>query len=218
MVLESLAFQQFHDNERPVLLLADIENRADPGEWYDACYYPGGPVKSCLNLIFVLLIASVAFPQNPIKIPVLQDDLLDHLVGKWDMRATVHGRPSKETFEADWVLNHQFVRIYEKSEEGFAGTNIPFEALHFIGYDKFGKRYVFHFMDVDGGSPNGAFMYGQRSGNEIKFEVLIEGRLPGHIQFIWQPESRTWHYAAGPGNAVTVDLTSMPAGKKEPSK
>src|ERR1051326_1324831 len=31
MVLESLAFQQFHDNERPVLLLADVENRADPG-------------------------------------------------------------------------------------------------------------------------------------------------------------------------------------------
>ena len=172
-------------------------------------------MKSCLNLIFVLLIAAVAFPQNPINIPVFQDDLLDHLVGKWDKTGTVHGRPSKQTFEADWVLNHQFVRIYEKTEEGFAGTNIPFEALHFIGYDKSDKRYVLHSMSAwGGGSRNGSFVYGQRSGNEIKFEVIVEWRLAGHVRFIWQPESRTWHYVTGQDNAVSVDLKSMPAGPK----
>lgn len=172
-------------------------------------------MKSCLTLIFVLLFASVAFPQNVRQMPTFQDDLLDPLVGKWDATGTVHGRPSRQTFEAEWVLNHQFLRIHEKSVENVAGTNVPFEALLFIGYDKTSKRYVLHSMNVFGGGRAGEFVYGQRSGNEIKFEANFAGRQ-GYARFIWQPESKTWHYVNGVENAkgesgVTVDLKLMPA-------
>ena len=51
-------------------------------------------MKICLTPMFVLLIAAVAFLRNP---PNFQDDLLDHLVGKWDVTGTVHDRPSKQT-------------------------------------------------------------------------------------------------------------------------
>lgn len=174
-------------------------------------------MKESLNLIFVLLIASLAFPQKPVNSlgPLeLQDDLLDHLVGKWDMTGSVHGRPTKQTFEAEWVLHHQFVRIYEKSEENIAGTTTPFEALNFIGYDKKNRRYVFQSMSVWGGGAPDALVYGQRTGNEINFEVFVEGKLEGNVRFIWQPESRTWHYVTGRTNNVAVELTSKPAGAK----
>lgn len=172
-------------------------------------------MKSCLTLIFVLLFASVAFPQDVKQLPIFQDDLLDHLVGKWDATGTVHGRPSTQTFEADWVLNHQFLHIHEKSVENVTGTNVPFEALLVIGYDKTSKRYVSHFMNVFGGGRLGEFVYGQRSDNEIKFEANFEGRQ-GYVRCIWQPESKTWHYVNGVENAkgewgVTVDLKLTPA-------
>ncbi len=172
-------------------------------------------MKSCLTPMFVLLIASVAFPQSP---PIFQDDLLDHLVGKWDATGTVHDRPSRQTFEVDWVLNHQFLRIHEKSVENIAGRNVPFEAMLFIGYDKTSKRYVLHSMSVFGGGRPGELAYGQRSGNEIKFDEEFAGRR-GHGRFIWQPESKTWHYVTGVENAngelqTAVDLKLTPAVDK----
>lgn len=164
-------------------------------------------MKNCLTPIFMLLIAAVAFSQNP---PIYQDDLLDHPVGKWDVTGTVHDRPSKQTIEADWVVHHQFLRIHQKSVENVAGTNVPFEALLFIGYDKSNKRYVLHSLGVFGAGRPGEFVYGQRSGNEIKFVENFAGRQ-GHGRFIWQPEFKTWHYVSGVENAkgewqATLDL------------
>lgn len=147
--------------------------------------------------------------------PIFQDDLLDHLVGKWDATGTVHGRPSRQTFEAEWVVNHQFLRIHEKSVENIAGTNVPFEALLFIGYEKISKRYVLHSMSAFGGGRDGDFAYGQRRGNEIKFEDSFAGRLK-HGRFIWRPESKTWQYVTAVENAkgeweFSVDVKLSPA-------
>ncbi len=113
------------------------------------------------------------------------------------------------------MLNHQFLRIHEKSVENVAGTNVPFEALLFIGYDKTGKHYVLHAMSVWGTGRPGEFVYGERTDNEIKFAESRDGRR-GHSRFIWQPESATWHYVAGLENAegewkASVDLKSTPA-------
>jgi len=67
-------------------------------------------MKQLMLSIFLLVcmttISGTFAQSNP---PTFQDDLLDHLVGKWDATGTVHGRPSRQTFEADWALNHQFL-------------------------------------------------------------------------------------------------------------
>ena len=159
-------------------------------------------------LLACVMTTSGAFAQaNP---PTFQDDLLNHLVGKWDATGTVHGRPSSQTFEVDWVLNHQFLRIHEKTVENVAGTNLPFEALLFIGYDKTNKRYILHSLSVWGGGRPGEFVYGERSGNEVKFTDTFQGRR-GHSRLVWEPESRTWRYIAGLENdkgefKTTVEL------------
>jgi hypothetical protein len=50
-------------------------------------------IRSCA-LMSTLLIPSIAFPQNqsPSPYAVLQDDLLDHLVGKLNVGGTTHIR------------------------------------------------------------------------------------------------------------------------------
>jgi hypothetical protein len=99
----------------------------------------------------ILLIASLAAAQGGDSLS-FHDDLLDHLTGKWAVAGTVHGKPSKQTLEAEWVLNHQFLRVYEKSVENVAAMKVPYEGVFFIGYDDSSNRYVAHLMNVFGGT------------------------------------------------------------------
>jgi hypothetical protein len=168
-------------------------------------------MKSCLLLMLVLLIATLAVPQDrPAERPdfTFHDDLLDHLVGRWDITGIVHGNPSKQTLEAEWVLNHQFLRIYEKSVENVAGTNVPYEGVFFIGYDATSKRYVAHLMNVFGGRDSEGFGLGERSGEEIKF---VFKNLDAAVanRFIWEAESKTWHIVGWLENGTGEPRTIM---------
>jgi hypothetical protein len=106
------------------------------------------------------------------------------------------------TFEVDWVLNHQFLRIDEKSKEIPSWSNAPYEAVIFIGSDDASKRYYAQLMATHSHPRVG---HGDRNGNEIKiaFDVSLDaiGRtIPGLQEvhrFIWQPEPRTWNISWG---------------------
>src|SRR5215831_5632052 len=101
-------------------------------------------MTSPLIVILMLVTATIAAPQSQrVDGPkaTFHDDVLDRLVGKWDVTGIVHGSPSTQTIDAEWVLNHQFLRVYEKSLENVAGTNVPYEGLYFVGYDHTDKRY-----------------------------------------------------------------------------
>lgn len=120
----------------------------------------------------------------------LQDELLDGLVGKWVATGTSHGLSVPQTVQVDWVLNHQFIRIDQKTLENRPGWDIPYEALLFIGYDRAKERYVLHSLTVAGASGPRA-IYGERQGNEIKFEANDGDRIVG-LRMAWQPDSGTW--------------------------
>jgi len=125
------------------------------------------------------------------------DDLLNNLVGKWDVSATVHGQKFTLEREAEWVMSHQYLRIYEKSREVIPWLKVPFERTIFIGYNHQSKRYVVYELTVHGADgpfqPEG-FSYGDRTGNELKM-VLTKGSEVVIIQrFIWEPASGTWRF------------------------
>jgi len=43
---------------------------------------------------------------------IFQDRLLERLVGKWNVTGKAAGQKIEQYCEADWVLNHQFLRLY----------------------------------------------------------------------------------------------------------
>src|SRR5262245_52335136 len=92
---------------------------------------------------------TVAQTQEPLDGPgrIFRDDLLDSLVGKWQLTRTIRGTQVHNTVEVEWVLNHQFLRVHMKD------TAVPsqYEAMVFIGYDNASERYVPHWIDVFGG-------------------------------------------------------------------
>ena len=65
------------------------------------------------------LIATTSFTQSAEDTVNGQfhDDLLDHLVGKWNITSIAHGFSSTAVLEAEWVLNHKFLHYHLKSNE-----------------------------------------------------------------------------------------------------
>jgi len=146
------------------------------------------------------------------------DDLLDRLVGQWEITAIAHGRPpDKGILTAEWVLNHQFLKIYQKGTANIPGMNTPFEGMYFIGYDHANKHYLAHLVCVWGGDdPTEGLIYGSRTGNKIKL-VYKTVHDQGIVQrFTWEPETKSWHIVsriakAGKEEAPFLEISAVPA-------
>lgn len=115
-----------------------------------------------------------------------KDDLLDRLVGKWSIDRKVGKRHENNLLDAEWVLNHQFLRLH------MIDTKTPpaYEAIVYVGLDPDKSRYVVHWVDTFGGkySLTGT---GKRDGNAVKFEFGEPGDLI-HNTFTWMPGSGNW--------------------------
>ncbi len=148
---------------------------------------------SCLLLI-TLLVTSIAPLQSGARAPgEWRDDLVDHTVGTWKLQGPIMGREAHHTVEAEWVLNHQFLRIHEKTEAGAPASEQRYEASWFLGYDPISERYVLHLLDVFGGRFSETLGYGVRDGNAIRF-VLEYPDGPFHTVFQRPPEKDTWEW------------------------
>jgi hypothetical protein len=154
--------------------------------------------KTATSIILLSMLAPCSFAQTGRDTTDnrFHDDLLDHLVGKWDVNATVHGQKFTLDREAEWVMNHQYLRIYEKSREVIPWLKVKFERTIYIGYNHRSKRYLVYELTVHGGDgpiePEG-FSYGVRTGNELK--VVLKGpEIVINQWFTWEPASESWHF------------------------
>ena len=88
------------------------------------------------------------------------DDLVDRMAGNWTLEGPVMGRAAHHEVQAEWVLNHQFLRIHEKTVAGAPADEHKYEATWFLGYDPVSERYVLHLLDVFGGRFSETLGYG----------------------------------------------------------
>jgi hypothetical protein len=123
------------------------------------------------------------------------NELLNHLVGKWDVAAIVHGEKFTLDLEAEWVMGHQNLHIHYKSHEVVPWLKIPFEGESFFSYNHAKKRYIVHEMTVHGGDgPYEGFCYAYQTGNEFKLmQKWIDSDTATVHRFIWEPASKSWH-------------------------
>ncbi len=122
-----------------------------------------------------------------------RDDLVDRLAGTWRMEGRVMGRDAHHEVRAEWVLNHQFLCISEKTDAGAPAAERRYEATWFLGFDPTSERYVLHLLDVFGGRFSETLGYGARDGNSIRF-VFEYPDGPFHTTFLWSPEKGAWQW------------------------
>lgn len=127
-----------------------------------------------------------------------QDTLLERLVGKWNVTGKAAGQQIKQYCEAEWVLNHQFLRVYfidsiakQRRSEGKPGR-AEYEAMVFIGYDHMSERYVVHWIDIFGGRFSETLGYGTLEGQDsIRFHFEYPTG-PLHNTLTWAAENGIW--------------------------
>jgi hypothetical protein len=155
--------------------------------------------KELATLLFVLLATSRVSGNAQAQAPpldglkqIFHDELLDQMIGSWNLTGKIMGQIANHSVEAGWILNHQFLRIHEV-DAGSAPEGVKYEAMVFVGYDNASERYVVHWLDVYGGRFSETLGYGRRSGDGIEF-VFEYPDGPFHTTFSWNPETKTWQW------------------------
>lgn len=143
------------------------------------------------NLVFVLALfaASAVFAQQP---PV-NSPLLDHLAGKWLLEGTIAGQPTKHDIDAEWVLDHHYLRIHEVSREKKANGQRQYEAMVFIAWNENPKHFSCVWLDVYGGLSVASIGVAPPSDNELAFLFKDEkGELDFSNDFVYDAKTDTW--------------------------
>jgi hypothetical protein len=58
-----------------------------------------------------------------------RDPLVDRMAGSWKLGGQVMGQEAHHEVRADWVLNHQFLRMQEKTAASAPHNERPYEAF-----------------------------------------------------------------------------------------
>jgi hypothetical protein len=143
------------------------------------------------RLIFVLTIfvaVSAMAQQPPVNSP-----LLDRLAGKWLMQGTVGNRPMTHEFEAEWVLQHHYLRFHEFSRDKNDKGEPQYDATVFIGWNEKTKQYACAWLDVYGGLTTESIGVANAKENELAFVFTNEHSETSFTNtFVYNPKTNTW--------------------------
>lgn len=116
-----------------------------------------------------------------------EDDLFSHLAGRWRLTRQIGDKQTHNTVQADWVLQHQFLRLQLRD----VATPSRYEADVYIGYSHAEQVYVAHWLDNFGGRFSGLGR-GQRQGLSVAFRFDFPSG-PFLNTFRWEPDTDSWH-------------------------
>ena len=154
-------------------------------------------------LVTTLGAQNVPGPQPP-PAPV-QSDLLDQLAGVWAITGTVRGQPVREVADAEWVLNHQFLRIHRKQLDG------PGESVVHVGFDTVLQRYVAFRLDNLGARGAETLGYGLPKGDN-KLEFTFDYPTSQFREtWTWDAKEKTWQFVLeiGPKNSKGINYSAF---------
>ena len=126
--------------------------------------------------------------QAPVNSP-----LLDHLAGKWLLQGTVGKQAVTHDLDAEWVLQHHYLRFHEVSREKNDKGEAQYEATVFVAWNEKTKQYACVWLDVYGGATVESIGVATPKENELDFVFRDEhGEITFTNSFIYEPKTNTW--------------------------
>jgi hypothetical protein len=142
-----------------------------------------------LVLAMTIFTSLIAMAQQP---PV-SSPLLDHLAGKWVMQGTVGKQATTHDFDAEWVLQHHYLRFHEISREKNDKGEPQYEATVFIGWNEKTKQYACVWLDVYGGATSESIGLATPKENELAFVFTDEHGDPSFTNtFTYDRKTNAW--------------------------
>jgi hypothetical protein len=124
--------------------------------------------------------------------------LLDHLAGDWVLQGTIDGKQTTHDVHAEWVLNHEYLRLYELSREKNAKGDAVYEAIVFLGWDAKAQQYTCLWLDSTSGNGLSAETIGRAKvtppATSIPFIFTISGSESLHTTFTYDASTDTWRW------------------------
>jgi hypothetical protein len=142
--------------------------------------------------VFAILLASAtaAAQQAPVASP-----LLDHLTGHWVLRGEIAGKPTTHDVDAEWVLQHHYVRIHEVSRDKDAKGQPQYEAMVFVGLSDTPKAYTCVWLDLYGGTSIESIGVAEPTENKLPFAFKNEkNEVSFRNDFIYDPATGGWQW------------------------
>ena len=142
-----------------------------------------------LGFVATIFLTLLAAAQQP---PV-SSHLLDHLSGKWVLQGTVGKQSATHDFDAEWVLQHHYLRFHETSRDKNDKGDPSYDATVFIGWNEKTRQYACVWLDVYGGLTTESIGVAVPKENEIAFVFSDEhGETTFTNTFIYDAKTNTW--------------------------
>jgi hypothetical protein len=104
----------------------------------------------------------------------LHEPINQEVSGEWLMQGTVGKQSVTHDFDAEWVLQHHYLRFREVSREKNNKGEPQYEATVFIGWNEKTKQYACVWMDVYGGATPESIGVARPKENELAFVFTDE--------------------------------------------
>jgi hypothetical protein len=142
----------------------------------------------------ILLVATVFAALTAMgQQPPVNSSLLDHLAGKWVMQGNVGKQAKTHELDAEWVLQHHYLRFREASRDKNAKGEPNNDATVFIGWNEKTKQYACVWLDVFGGLTVESIGVATPKENELAFVFTSEqGEKSFTNTFTYDPKTDTW--------------------------
>jgi len=145
-------------------------------------------MKQLVVVATLLAALTMTAQQAPVRSP-----LLDHLAGKWLMQGTVGKQATTHELDAEWVLQHHYLRLQEVSREKNDKGEPQYEATVFVGWNDKSKQYACVWMDVYGGATAESIGVATPKENELAFIFTdAHGETSFSNTFIYDLKTNTW--------------------------
>ena len=145
-------------------------------------------MKQLIMMATILAALTAMAQQAPVNSP-----LLDHLAGRWLMPGTVGKQTVTHELDAEWVLQHHYLRFHEVSREKNDKGEPQYEATVFIAWNEKTKQYACVWLDVYGGATPESIGFATPKENELAF-VFTDGQGETSFTntFTYDPKTNTW--------------------------
>jgi hypothetical protein len=140
-------------------------------------------------LICVFLFLCVAVAQRP----PLDSSLLDQLAGEWVLQGNIAGKQTTHDVTAEWVANHQYLRLHEVSREKTVDGKPQYDAFIHIGWNQQKKIYSIIWLDNFWGIEPESIGSAAPKENELLFLWRDEkGAVSFSNDFLYDPKADSW--------------------------
>ena len=134
--------------------------------------------------------------------------LLDHLAGDWVLKGVLGKKTAVHDVHAEWVLNHEYIRLHETSREKKQNGEPAYEAIIFISWDAKAQQYACLWLDntEGGGLSAEGIAHAKPQEFSIPFEWVQAGAVTLRNTFSYNARLDTWRWA----------IDNIRKGKAEP--